>query len=159
GVSSSSSGGGAGSSGGSLWGDGSLPEATVPESGAPVLVCPMPTMHDDFAAPVIDMGAPANAPALFGVADVGTDGPWMYEPESGSLFPNNWIRVRFHFTTTHQENLFEIKLVVPNEKDPLLIYTTQNPYTMHTLAWQAIQTVGVNAPIQVQVRSATFANG
>jgi hypothetical protein len=150
---------GASGSGGSLFGDAGFPDATVPDGSTPPLVCPMPTTHNDFAAPVIDTGAPANAPTLFAAADVGTDGPCMYEPEPGSLFPENWIRLRFRFTTVHQENLFEIKLVVPNETSPLLIYTTQNPYTMHTLAWQAITTIGVNGPIQVSVRSATFANG
>jgi hypothetical protein len=148
---------GASSSGGNLFGDGGF---TTPEGGGPPpLTCPMPTMHNDFANPVIDTGAPANAPALFGATDQGSTGPCMYEPEPGSLFPNNWIRPRFHFTTSNQENLFEIKLVVPNEMSPLIIYTTQNPYTLHTLAWQAITTNGVNGPIQVSVRSAVVTNG
>jgi hypothetical protein len=165
GASGSGSGGAASSgssSGGGSFFDGSVPDVIVPpgsDGGTPVLACPMPSQHNDFAAPVIDMGAPANSAALFAAADVGTDGPCMYEPESGALFPNNWIRMRFRFTTTHQENLFEIKLVVPNETTPLVIYTTANPYTLHALAWQAITTVGVNQPIVVSVRSAVVTNG
>ncbi len=107
----------------------------------------------------MDVGAPANAPALFAAADVGTGGPCVYEPEMGALFPNNWIRLRFRFNTTNQENLFEIKLVVPNEASPLLIYSTQSPYTLDAKTWQTITSVGVNAPIQVSVRSAVVANG
>src|SRR5258708_36977351 len=45
--------------------------------------------HDDFPNPVIDNGAPANASQLFQATDQGTDGPCVYEPEMGSLFPNN----------------------------------------------------------------------
>src|SRR5262249_51221794 len=48
---------------------------------------------------------------------------------------------------------------VPNETSPLVIYTTQASYTLHALAWKAITTVGVRAPIQVTVRSARYANG
>jgi hypothetical protein len=161
GTSGSGSGGSSGasgsSSGGSPFFDGGIPDVIVPpgsDGGIPTLVCPNPGQHDDFMAPVIDMGAPANSAALFAAPDVGTDGPCMYEPESGALFPNNWIRLRFRFTTTHKENLFEIKLIVPNETNPLVIYTTANPYTLHALAWQAITTVGVNQPIVLSVRSA-----
>ena len=137
-------------------GGGVVNDASFGQDGAaPPLVCPNPTTQNDFTAPVIDTGAPANSAALFGAADVGSDGPCMYEPESGSLFPSNWIRMRFRFNTTHSENLFEIKLVVPHETSPLVIYTTQPNYTLHQLAWQAITTTGINAPIQVTVRSAT----
>jgi hypothetical protein len=77
----------------------------------------------------------------------------------GALFPNNWMRLRFRFTTSHQENLFEIKLVVPNETSPLVIYTTDSSYTLDATTWQKVMSVGVNAPIQVTVRSATIASG
>ncbi len=159
---SSSGGSSSGSSSGSLIPDGGLlydGGGFVPGTGTETLACPTPTTHDDFAAPVLDMGAPANAATLFAAADVGTDGPCMYEPQSGALFPNNWIRLRLRFATGHQENLFEIKLTIPNETSPLVIYTTRNPYTLSARVWQAITSVGVNGPLQIDIRSATFAGG
>jgi hypothetical protein len=119
----------------------------------------LPTTRDDFHAPILDTGAPANAPQLFGAPDTGTGGPCLYEPEIGSLFPNNWLRLRYRFTTAHQENLFEIKLVVPNEVDPLVIYTTQSGYTMTQAVWSIVTTVGSGAPIHVTVRSAVVTSG
>jgi hypothetical protein len=114
------------------------------------------TTHDDFHDPVIDTGAPAASPQLFAAADKAPDGPCMYEPEVGSLFPKSWLRPRFRFTLSHQENLFEIKLVVPNETDPLTIYTTKNGYAIDAMTWKTIGGVGAGAPIHVTVRSATI---
>jgi hypothetical protein len=122
-------------------------------------VCPAPATQNDFAAPIIDTGVPPNAATLFAGADVGTDGPCMFEPEPNSLFPNNWIRLRFRFRALHQENLYQIKLVVPHETSPLVIYTAQNPYTLHAGAWKVITSTGVNGPIQVSVRSAVLTGG
>jgi hypothetical protein len=119
----------------------------------------LPTTRDDFHDPILDTGAPPSSPQLFGVPDVGTGGPCLYEPEIGSLFPNNWLRPRWRFTTAHQENLFEIKLVVPNEVDPLVIYTTQSGYTLTQAVWSIVTTFGAGAPIHVTVRSAVLTNG
>jgi hypothetical protein len=90
---------------------------------------------------------------VFGSPDVSTAGPCLFEPELGSLFPKNWLRPRFRFTTAQGENIFEIKLVVPNEKDPLLIYTTKSGYVLDKTAWKTITTVGIGK-VHVTVRSA-----
>ena len=114
--------------------------------------------RNDFGAPVIDDGAPANAPTIFGTSDEGGAGPCVFEPEMGSLFPNNWLRPRFRFTTSHQENLFEITLVAPNESSPLKIYTTKSGYTMTASTWSLLgfQSIG---KVHVTVRSAVVTNG
>ncbi len=115
---------------------------------------------DDFPNPIIDSGAPSSAPTLFGVPDQGTSGPCMYEPEVGSLFPNNWLPLRFRFTTSHSETLFEIKLTIPNEKNPLVIYTTQSGYTLSNSVWQTIVGAAAGAgPIHVTVRSGVASGG
>jgi hypothetical protein len=119
----------------------------------------LPTTRNDFPNPILDTGVPPNAPQLFGAPDQGTGGPCLYEPEIGSLFPSNWLRLRYRFTTAHSENLFEIKLVVPNEVSPLVIYTTQSGYVMDQSTWSIVSTVGAGAPIHVTVRSAVVANG
>jgi hypothetical protein len=119
----------------------------------------LPTTRDDFHDPILDTGVPAGAPQLFGAPDLGSGGPCVYEPEMGSLFPNNWLPLRFRFTTSHQENVFQIKLVVPNEVDPLVIYTTKSGYTLGQTTWSTVSTVGSGAPIHVTVRSAVVTNG
>lgn len=123
--------------------------------GSPI----QPTTRDDFPNPVLDTGVPTNAPTLFGGPDVGTTGPCLYEPEIGSLFPNNWLPLRFRFTTANMENIYQIKLVIPNEVDPLVIYTTQSGYTLAAATWSLVATYGTGAPIHVTVRSAVVANG
>jgi hypothetical protein len=115
---------------------------------------------DDFPTPIIDNGAPTTAPTLFGVPDQGTNGPCVYEPEMGSLFPNNWLPLRFRFNTTQNETLFEIKLTIPNEKHPLVIYTTQSGYTLPQSVWSTMATVAEGAgPIHVTVRSGIASGG
>src|SRR6185295_19402995 len=37
--------------------------------------------QNDFTAPVLDSGAPNDAPTLFGVPDTRQGGPCLYEPE------------------------------------------------------------------------------
>jgi hypothetical protein len=91
---------------------------------------------------------------MFGGPNQGTDGPCLYEPEIGSLFPANWLPLRFRFVAKHNENLFEIKLVVPNEQNPLAIYTTQSGYTLTQSEWNLLTGVSIGTPIHVTVRSA-----
>jgi hypothetical protein len=118
------------------------------------------TSGDDFPNPIIDGGAPSSAPTLFGAPDQGTTGPCLYEPEVGSLFPNNWLPLRFRFTTSHSETLFEITLTIPNEKHPLVIYTTQSGYTLTPTVWQLIVEAAAGAgPIHVTVRSGVASGG
>jgi hypothetical protein len=121
-----------------------------------------PVVHDDFRDPILDTGVPPNAPALFAVPDVpleaGKTGACLFEPELGSLFPKNWLRPRFRFTTSQQENLFEIVMVVPNEKSPLRIYTTKSGYALDKSAWTKITSVGVGT-VHVTLRSAVVDAG
>ena len=78
---------------------------------------------------------------------------------TAALFPSNWIRLRFRFNTTHSENLFQIKLTIPNETSPLVIYTSNSSYTLDTATWQKLTTNAANEPIKVTVRSAVVASG
>jgi len=115
-----------------------------------------PTVHDDFKEPIFADGAPASAVQVFAKPDATAGaGPCLFEPELGSLFPTNWLRPRFRFTTAAPtENLFQIKLVVPNEVSPLVIYTTKSGYTLDKAIWQIVTRVGIGT-VHVTVRSAT----
>jgi mono/diheme cytochrome c family protein len=117
------------------------------------------TTRDDFANPVLDVGVPSNAQQLFGAADRSGLGPCLFEPEVGSLFPNNWLPLRFRFTTNNQENLYQITLVVPNEVHPLIIYTAASGYVLSNGTWGVITAASAGAPIHLTVRSAVVANG
>ncbi len=121
-----------------------------------------PATRNDFAAPVFTEGAPASAPQVFAQPDATTNadggaaaGPCLFEPELGSLFPSNWLRPRFRFTTQSAENLFEIKLVIPKQTSPLVVYTTKSGYTLEKAAWDIITATGTGT-VKVTVRSATI---
>jgi hypothetical protein len=121
----------------------------------------MRTEQHDFGAPVLDTGVPANAPALFAgkAADAGAlAGPCLYDPEIGTLFPNNWLRPRFRFSASNGENLFQITLIVPYESSPLVIYTTASGYTLDAARWKIVTSVGVGT-VKVSIRSAVVAGG
>ncbi len=117
-----------------------------------------PVVRSDFEKPVFDVGAAPDSVAIFASADVdagGGGGACLFEPELGSLFPNNWLRPRFRFTSASAENLFEIRLDVKNQTKPLVIYTSKRRYTLEKAAWAFMTKYGVGA-VHVTLRSATL---
>jgi hypothetical protein len=131
-------------------------EASIPTGdGAPIV-------HDDFKDPVFADGASPGAPAVFaqpdvagdaGEAGVGAGGPCLFEPEVGTLFPGNWLRPRFRFTAGAGENLFELKLVVPNQVSPLVVYTTKSGHVLAKNLWDILTATGYGT-VHISVRSA-----
>jgi hypothetical protein len=118
-------------------------------------------VHDDFKQPVFAEGAPTSAPQVFAQADVAADGgdagaggPCLYAPQIGTLIPGNWLRPRFQFVASTAENLFEIKLVVPNQVSPLVIYTTKSGYILDKGLWEILARTGYGT-VHLSVRSAT----
>jgi hypothetical protein len=130
---------------------------------------PLAGPFTDFpAAPVIDMpdgggaAAPANAAALFGPATQGatTGGPCLLEPETGSLYPNNWLRPRFAWVAPNADaNLFELRLHVGNQTNDLVVYTTQTQWTMPKAMWDALRADSQDVPMTVSVRSGKLTGG
>lgn len=109
----------------------------------------------DFpSSPVIDANTPSNAPALFGAATAGstTGGPCLLEPETGALFPNNWLRPRFKLAPAGSENLFEIRLHVSGEQNDLVVYTTSQTWTMPKAMWTQLAGHIQDRPIAMTVR-------
>lgn len=108
--------------------------------------------------PILEDGVPPNAADLFGEAGTGapTGGPCLFEPEIGSLLPNNWLRPRFRFTAPANHNLFEIRLHAESEPDDLVAYTTQPLWTMAEELWTLVSANVRDEPITVTVRSAQF---
>ena len=140
------------------------------QPGTPDLAMPLPppappdmaplTYNDFPPAPVIDPNGstPPGAPGLFGGPSSGTPtgGPCLLDPEPGSLFPQNWLRPRFHFTPMSGQNLFELRLHAANEANDLVVYTTQTTWTMDKATWSGLSAHVVDQPITVTVRGAAF---
>src|SRR5262245_43909790 len=84
----------------------------------------------DFpAGPILDttggMMVPGNVADLFGPAGSGAQsgGPCLIEPETGALFPRDWLRLRVRYAAPAGQNLFEIRLHVGNQTNDLVVYT------------------------------------
>jgi hypothetical protein len=102
--------------------------------------------------------APANAPDLFGAfaAGPGAGGPCLIEPPDQALFPRNWLRPRFRFSAPAGHNLFELRIEVAGEPNPLVVYTTKNEWIMPKELWVALARHRVDTAIAVSVRSAQY---
>jgi hypothetical protein len=101
------------------------------------------------------MGAPpANAAALFGPATQGAQagGPCLIEPESGALYPRNWLRPRFRWIAPAGQNLFEVRVHVANQANDLVAYTTLSQWTMTDTIWAALHEDSYDQPMTVTVR-------
>ncbi|MBV9949288.1 MAG: hypothetical protein JOZ69_20735, partial [Myxococcales bacterium] len=97
---------------------------------------------DDFqTAPILDPAAPpaSDPSAMFGPATNGsaTNGPCLVEPQDGALFPKNWLRPRILWTPgSKDQDLFEVRIQTPGEKNDLVIYTKNQFYVMDKALWQ-----------------------
>jgi len=122
---------------------------------------PMPClgMCMDFpATPRMEPGAPANAPSIFGDPGSGASGgPCVIEPQDNTLFPYNWLRPRFRFTSG--AGLYEIRLHASNQANDLVVYTTATTWTMPKEIWTPFSTHTRDMPVAVTVRSAPAAGG
>jgi hypothetical protein len=107
--------------------------------------------------PIIDGGAPSNAPTLFGDPSSGdpTGGPCLIEPEPDTLLPNNWLRPRFRMAAGAQ-NLFEIRLSAASQDHDLVVYTDALVWAMPAALWYDVAASVVDEPITVSVRGAVF---
>jgi hypothetical protein len=127
--------------------------------GMPTMPSPCVGMCTDFpATPRMEPGAPANAPTIFGDPGTGSaGGPCVIEPQDNTLFPFNWLRPRFRFTSG--AGLYEIRLHAANQANDLVVYTTATTWTMPKDIWMALSTHTRDMPIAVTVRSAPPGGG
>ncbi|HTB74791.1 MAG TPA: hypothetical protein VK762_16190 [Polyangiaceae bacterium] len=121
--------------------------------------------HDFPSSPLLDMpdagSAPSNAAQLFGPPSQGSaaGGPCLVEPEVGALYPNNWLRPRFAWTTPNSEDLFELRVHVDNQADDLVVYTPATQWTMPQSMWTALAAHSQDVPMTVAVRGGLVENG
>lgn len=123
--------------------------------------------YTDFpAAPVIDppvgggMAVPGNAADMFANADSTTaSGPCLIDPEIGSLFPRNWLRLRARWAAPAGQNLFELRLHAANQTNDLVVYTTAKEWKMPADVWANLTAHTVDQPITITVRGAQVTGG
>jgi len=142
--------------------DASAPSLVVPTTGggAPAPVQPTGPVTD-FPAPILDGTAPASSASLFGPMTQGASsgGPCLIEPESDVVYPQNWLRPRFTWTSANGENLFELRLHVANQIDDLLVYTTSSTWTMPQPLWDALRTHSPTEAMTLSIRGGVLAGG
>lgn len=115
----------------------------------------------DFPTPIIAGSAPGNAATLFGGMGQGaaTGGPCLVEPENDVLYPQNWLRPRFTWSSANGETLFELRLHVANQSRDLLVYTTDTTWTMPASMWNALRTDSAGQAMTLTVRGAVYSGG
>ncbi len=104
---------------------------------------------------------PADVATLFGPAGSGdpSGGPCLFEPETDTLFPHNWLRPRFRWNAGAGQNLFELRLHTTAETDDLVVYTASTSWTMPKELWTALTMHAAGTPITMTVRGAQYDNG
>jgi hypothetical protein len=83
----------------------------------------------------------------------------MADPQTGTLFPNNWLRPRFAWIPTGGENLFELRITANNQDGALVVYTDATTWTMPANMWAGLSQHTVDRAITVKVRGATYSAG
>jgi hypothetical protein len=117
------------------------------------------TCADFSSTPVVD-GSVTNggaAATTFGAAGNSSGGPCIYEPELGTVFPNNWLRPRFSWVAPSGQNLFELRLHADNQANELVVYTANSSWTLDQTTWAALAAHSAGMSIAVTVRGS--ANG
>jgi hypothetical protein len=102
-------------------------------------------------APIIDQQTPANAASYFSAAASFAVGPCILEPSDGTLIPQNWVRPRFRFTPIASQDLFEIRVHVASQANDLVVFTSQQTWTLPQDIWDALRASSVDQDIVVTV--------
>jgi hypothetical protein len=96
---------------------------------------------------------PAGAEQIFGGTPNSSGGPCIFEPQDGTLFPNNWLRPRFSWTASG--DLYQLRVSASNQADDLVVYTDQTSWTMPASMWRGLGADSTGAPLTVTVSSSS----
>jgi hypothetical protein len=125
----------------------------------PVNPCTGGVCTDFPPQPQVVGSVPANTAQIFGSPGGGGGGPCVVEPQDGSLFPNNWLRPRFRFSSPAGHGVYEIRLHAANQGNDLVVYTASPQWEMPKEIWYPLASHTQDMPIQVTVRSAPLGGG
>lgn len=136
-------------------GDGGVPGPDL-QSNGPYKDLPEAPIIDDQPSGMTR--TPSNAGDLFGDKDYGdpSGGPCLLEPEVGSLFPRNWLRMRVRFAAPAGQNLFEIRLHVDNQVNDLVVYTVADTWVMPADLWKRLTLHSAAQTMTIAVRGARW---
>jgi hypothetical protein len=154
-----SSASGHGGAGGTSGGQGGSGGTRVIDAGGYDLPVAPPPLTDFPPDPIL--GTPttsANAPDLFGQTARTSGAPCLGSPATGTLMPRNWLRPRFEYRPSADENLFEIRLEVARFATPLRIYTTDRTYALAKDLWDKLRLSVNDEAITVSVRALTLSS-
>ncbi len=137
--------GGSGSTGaGNSSGTGSGGSAVMP------MTCAGPCT--DFpSSPILGEGVATDAPGMFG--NPSGSGPCVTEPETGTLFPNNWLRPRVR--VPGNAGLMKVTIHSSLEANDLVAYSIGETWAMPKDVWMSLASHVVNSPISVSVQLPT----
>ena len=96
---------------------------------------------------------PSGAAQIFGTGGSGSGGPCLFEPQDGTLLPNNWLRPRFSWTATG--DLYELRVSGANQADDLVVYTDKTSWTMPAAMWRALAIDSEDMPLTVTISSSS----
>lgn len=111
----------------------------------------------DFPASAViaDPGVPVSVAQLFAVeASAATGGPCLLEPSvstgnsPGALYPSNWVRPIFIFSSPSGQDVYELRLHSSVEANDLVVYTTRQSWIMPSDLWRGLAS---RAPVTVTV--------
>jgi hypothetical protein len=107
--------------------------------------------------PLLDEGvSAADITALSGSQDFQQSSLCVVEPQlsngnlPGALFPRNWLRPRFRWTSAGNETLWEIRMHAEGQPDDLRAYTRAKQWTVPKDVWRKMR--DINTPITVTLR-------
>ena len=101
---------------------------------------------------VTDLGTTFDDPEAFQAGAICVVEPQLSGPngELGALFPRNWLRPRFRWTSSGGETLWEIRLRNETQPNDLRAYTRDTQWLMPAQVWERM--AAVNTPVTVTIR-------
>ena len=154
--SSSASSGGMGGVGGEGGATGGT-AGTGGDGGVVLGMCPCTDFPKD---PVFLDGLGADVAMAFNTADPGMTGKvCISEPASEAMVPRNWTPLLIDFSPTIGQNVYEIKLEVDNQINPLIVYTNKYQYNMPQNMWTSLTSHSAGHDVKITIRTIKWENG
>lgn len=155
-ASSSSSGaagaggtGGMGSTSGSTSGSGG-------SGGSIVMGCPCTDLPEK---PIFQDGLTAEVGTAFDAAMDMPAGPCISEPASDAMVPRNWSPLLIEWVAPIDQNVFQVRVEVDNQVNPLVVYTNKPTYTIPSGMWKSLTNNSAGHDLKITVRGARIENG
>ncbi|MBK9261343.1 MAG: hypothetical protein IPM54_16260 [Polyangiaceae bacterium] len=139
--------GGTGGDGGSNTGGGGDGGGFIDPGTGPFADFPM--------TPVILDGLSPTVGSLFDTTPgMDTGGPCLSEPPIDAMVPRNWTPLFFEWTSAPELNVFELRLEVDNQINPLVVYTANPTFTMDLGMWKGLADHSAGRDVKITLRGA-----